>query len=196
MNEHTLMYLAVGYLVAVNLVAFFVYGIDKWKAKRSKWRISEATLLGLAAVGGSVGAWMGMNVWHHKTLHRKFKYGVPLILFAQIALLFFVSCGTARTTEKMVFLPRKEVREHSASVLIVMYDKGIGKSFLMKAIKKYGAEIVYDYKTISGMAIRKPDDKTLEATKRYFETVEGVVSVEYDYINHLVEPVKPKMETE
>lgn len=75
------------YIAVVNTIAFFIYGIDKWKAKRSKWRISEATLLGMAVIGGSVGAWMGMKVWHHKTLHKKFKYGVPLIFIAQMALL-------------------------------------------------------------------------------------------------------------
>ena len=77
------------YLIAINVVTFIVYGIDKMKAKRSKWRIPEATLLGLAVIGGSVGAWLGMKVWHHKTLHKKFKYGIPLILIAQIALLIF-----------------------------------------------------------------------------------------------------------
>jgi hypothetical protein len=52
-------------------------------------------LLGLAVVGGSIGAWLGMKTWHHKTLHRKFRYGVPLILVVQIALFFLCSCGTA-----------------------------------------------------------------------------------------------------
>ena len=75
------------YLKAINVVTFLVYGVDKAKAKRSKWRISEATLLGLAVVGGSIGALLGMKVWHHKTLHKKFKYGLPLILLAQIALI-------------------------------------------------------------------------------------------------------------
>lgn len=74
------------YLIVINLVTFVMYGIDKYKAKKSKWRISEATLLWLAALGGSVGAWMGMQIWHHKTLHKKFKYGVPAILLLQIAL--------------------------------------------------------------------------------------------------------------
>ena len=72
------------YLVVINTVAFIVYGIDKWKSKRSQWRIPEATLLVLAAIGGSIGAWLGMHVWHHKTLHKKFKYGVPLILIVQL----------------------------------------------------------------------------------------------------------------
>ena len=77
------------YLVAINVVTFFMYGIDKWKAKRSKWRISEATLLGMAVIGGSIGAWLGMRVWHHKTMHKKFQLGIPLIIVAQIALMIW-----------------------------------------------------------------------------------------------------------
>ena len=78
------------YLVAMNVVTFFAYGIDKWKAKRSKWRISEATLLGMAVIGGSIGAWLGMRVWHHKTMHKKFQLGIPLIIVAQIALVRWI----------------------------------------------------------------------------------------------------------
>lgn len=74
------------YLVVVNVATFFVYGIDKLKARRGRWRVPEATLLTLAAVGGSIGAWCGMRVWRHKTLHAKFRYGVPTIIIAQIAL--------------------------------------------------------------------------------------------------------------
>jgi uncharacterized membrane protein YsdA (DUF1294 family) len=74
------------YLVVVNVATFFVYGIDKLKARRGRWRVPEATLLTLAAVGGSIGAWCGMRVWRHKTLHAKFRYGVPAIIIAQIAL--------------------------------------------------------------------------------------------------------------
>jgi len=78
------------YIIGVNVLAFLVYGIDKLKAKKGKWRISEATLLMLAIIGGSIGAWLGMKVWHHKTMHRKFKYGIPLILVLQIALLILI----------------------------------------------------------------------------------------------------------
>lgn len=74
-------------ILAINLLTFLLYGIDKWKAKRSRWRIPESVLLGLAAIGGSVGAWLGMHVWHHKTQHKKFRYGVPAILVAQVVLL-------------------------------------------------------------------------------------------------------------
>ena len=78
------------YLLAFNAIAFIMYGIDKYKAKKAKWRISEATLLLLAALGGSIGAWMGMKVWHHKTMHKKFKYGIPAILLIQIALMAYL----------------------------------------------------------------------------------------------------------
>ena len=71
------------YLLAINAVAFIMYGVDKYKAKKAKWRIPEATLLLLAVLGGSIGAWMGMKVWHHKTMHKKFKYGIPAILLIQ-----------------------------------------------------------------------------------------------------------------
>ncbi len=78
------------YLLAINAVTFIVYGIDKYKAKKAKWRISEATLLLLAVLGGSVGAWVGMRIWHHKTMHKKFKYGIPAILLIQIALMAYL----------------------------------------------------------------------------------------------------------
>ena len=78
------------YLIVINIVTFQVYGIDKWKAKQGSWRISEATLLILAVIGGSIGALFGMKVWHHKTMHKKFKYGLPLILLVQIALIFLI----------------------------------------------------------------------------------------------------------
>ena len=78
------------YLLGINAVTFIVYGIDKYKAKKAKWRIPEATLLLLAVLGGSIGAWMGMKVWHHKTMHKKFKYGSPAILLIQIALMTYL----------------------------------------------------------------------------------------------------------
>lgn len=81
------------YLLVINIATFFTYGIDKWKAKKSKWRIREASLLALAVLGGSIGAWIGMKVWHHKTMHKKFKYGVPAILILQLALLAYIICS-------------------------------------------------------------------------------------------------------
>ena len=77
-------------LICINVVTVIVYGIDKFKAKQGSWRISEAALLSLAVIGGSIGALLGMQVWHHKTMHKKFKYGLPLILLAQIALMIWL----------------------------------------------------------------------------------------------------------
>lgn len=81
------------YLLAINALAFLTYGLDKLKARHHRWRIPEATLLLLALIGGSLGAWLGMHLWHHKTLHLKFRYGVPTILLAQITLATFYYFG-------------------------------------------------------------------------------------------------------
>lgn len=78
------------YLLAINVITFFVYGIDKLKAKKGWWRIPEATLLLLAALYGSVGAWLGMKVWRHKTMHKKFRFGVPALLVLQVALIVYL----------------------------------------------------------------------------------------------------------
>lgn len=77
-----------------------------------------------------------------------------------------------------------------------MYDQETGKEPLLKAVKEYKAEVIYDYSIIPGMAIKKPDDKTLEETMLYFKKVKGVVSVEYDHVYHLTDPVRPKLEIE
>ena len=183
------------YLIVINVVTFFLYGIDKWKAKRSKWRIPEVTLLGLAVIGGSIGAWLGMKVWHHKTQHKKFKYGLPLILLAQIALIALTSCKTKQTVELSAPIEsHKYEPEHSPNVFLVMYDEKVGKEPLQKAINEYKCEIVYDYGIINGMALKKPEDKTLEETMQYFKGIKGVTTVEYDHIIRLTDPVKPRLE--
>lgn len=78
------------YLAIINAVAIAAYGWDKLCAIRKWWRVPELTLLGLAAIGGSVGALVAMKLFHHKTLHLKFKYGVPLILVLQAAGLVYL----------------------------------------------------------------------------------------------------------
>ena len=84
------MNIILGYLLAINIATFFLYGIDKYKAKKGRWRISEATLLLMAVVGGSIGAWTGMRLWHHKTMHKKFKYGIPVIIILQVAIAVYL----------------------------------------------------------------------------------------------------------
>ena len=78
------------YLLAINALSFALYGIDKYKAKKNQWRISEATLLMMAVIGGSIGAWAGMRLWHHKTMHKKFKYGIPVIIILQVVLAVYL----------------------------------------------------------------------------------------------------------
>ena len=74
------------YLLIINAVGFLFMFIDKQKAKEKKWRIPEATLMGIAAIGGSIGSLMGMYTFRHKTLHKKFTIGIPAILILQIGL--------------------------------------------------------------------------------------------------------------
>lgn len=81
-------YIILTYLEIINLLAFIVMGIDKAKAKADRWRIPEATLMGLAVLGGSIGAIAGMYLFRHKTRKPKFKYGLPVILVFQV--LFFL----------------------------------------------------------------------------------------------------------
>lgn len=73
------------YLSGINILAFLVFGLDKRKARKDRWRVPEATLLLLAVIGGSAGALLGMVVFRHKTRHNKFRIGLPLILLAQLA---------------------------------------------------------------------------------------------------------------
>ena len=78
------------YLMLINLVGFFAMGIDKYKAKKNKWRIPEALLFLFAFLWGSIGTTLGMHVFRHKTRHWYFKYGMPLILILQIVLITYL----------------------------------------------------------------------------------------------------------
>lgn len=125
---------------------------------------------------------------------------IRLLTTAALAFVYsIIMLGSCGTKQEMVETPipvqgGKSVPEHSEHVFLVMYDVEVGKAPLQKAIEDYGCEIVYDYKIITGMALKKPEDKTLEETMAYFRKVEGVTSVEYDHIYHLTDPVKPSLE--
>lgn len=77
------------YLISINIIAFMTIYIDKEKAIKHKWRIKESNLFLLAIIGGSLGTYLGMYSFHHKTKHKKFILGIPLIMFFQISLFFF-----------------------------------------------------------------------------------------------------------
>lgn len=74
------------YMVFINIVGFFVMGIDKQKAKKGKWRIQEKTLFAIALLFGSYGVGLGMKHYRHKTKHKSFVIGIPLIEIVQIVI--------------------------------------------------------------------------------------------------------------
>lgn len=82
--------LVVFWLAAANLLGLILMGADKSRARRGAWRIPEKTFFLLAVLGGSVGCWLGMYLFHHKTRHWYFVVGIPLILIAQILILFWL----------------------------------------------------------------------------------------------------------
>jgi len=87
MTEH----LVLLYLILINAASFLLMLADKLKAKRGAWRIPEKTLLGVAAVGGSIGALAGMYTFRHKTKHLKFTLGIPVILMVQVGLVIWLT---------------------------------------------------------------------------------------------------------
>ncbi|MBR5896471.1 MAG: hypothetical protein IKZ39_02525 [Lachnospiraceae bacterium] len=121
---------------------------------------------------------------------------VIIVLALSVVLLSVVSsCRTKRAVlsvpvEGHVGIPGQE---YSATTFLVMYDSVVGKAPLLQAICRTGAEVKYDYRLIHGMAICKPQSMTLEETMAYFRKVKGVISVEYDRIVRLTDPVCPRM---
>ncbi len=81
----------IAWLVIINLTAFAVFGIDKKRAKKGQWRIPEKTLFLSAILGGSIGAILGMYIFHHKTKHWYFQFGIPAIMIVQIAAVYWLS---------------------------------------------------------------------------------------------------------
>ena len=84
------------YLLIINAAGFLLMLVDKWKAKKNRWRVRESTLLLVAALGGSVGCLIGMYLFRHKTRHLKFTLGIPLILAGQCVLAVVVMALAAK----------------------------------------------------------------------------------------------------
>lgn len=76
------------YLCIINALSFLLMLIDKQKAKKKRWRIRERTLLGISALGGSLGGLLGMYLLRHKTLHKRFSIGIPFMLLAHLIILY------------------------------------------------------------------------------------------------------------
>ena len=122
-------------------------------------------------------------------------------LFPEDSLEAAISFGKANHQDAIYRLSTgQEIRlvEDDESVsptnLIIMYDAEIGKDALLQAVKDYGAELLYDYRIISGIAIRIPEGKHILEAIAYFSKVKGVTTVERDHIYHLIDPVRPKLE--
>ena len=79
------------YFIFINVFTFIAFRFDKWRARHNQWRISEASLFLFAIIGGSIGALLGMHMWHHKTKHLHFIIGIPLIMLLQAILIFALS---------------------------------------------------------------------------------------------------------
>lgn len=79
------------YILAVSLLTWILFGLDKWKAIHGKWRIRESTLLGLSFIGGAAGGLAGMYLFRHKIRKMRFQIGVPLMLLVQAALFLLIT---------------------------------------------------------------------------------------------------------
>ena len=79
-------WILLSYIMVMSLIAFAAFGLDKYKAKANRWRIRERTLFLLAILGGGIGAFLGMRVFRHKTMHRQFVIGIPAIMIVQLIL--------------------------------------------------------------------------------------------------------------
>lgn len=117
------------------------------------------------------------------------------IILLLSTLIMALSCGTQKQTIVIDEpLPIKEGIDVSPDRLIIMYDEEIGKEPLLSAVEAYGAELIYDYSIIPGIAIRIPEDKDIRDAINYFKKVQGVTSIERDHIYHLTDPVQPTLE--
>lgn len=133
--------LVLSYFVGINVITFFLYGLDKWKAKTHRQRIPEPRLLMLAVVGGSIEAWAGMKVWHHKTLHRKFRYGVPLVMIVQIVLLLLILIRNLTYDQFMLF--HYDFKRNASGG--DFDDNAVGGKSGIFGVKTYGKSIVAVY---------------------------------------------------
>ena len=114
------------------------------------------------------------------------------------AFLSFISCGTSKkvtqSLEPQIIIDEDRFQDYAPDRLIIMYDEKTGKEPLLKALKDYNAEIIYDYDIVPGMAVKIPEGSDIKDAIKYFRAVKGVVSVERDRIIRLTDPIKPKLE--
>ena len=90
------------YILATNIFTFALFGYDKLCAQKNWWRVRESTLLIWSAIGGSLGAFLAMNIFHHKTLHLKFKLCVPIFLCMHVLIIALVYTNPGNFVEKLL----------------------------------------------------------------------------------------------
>ena len=83
----TVMWVLLIIYAVMSVIAFAAFGLDKYKAKPDRWRTKEKTLFLFAILGGGIGAFLGMQVFRHKTQHKQFVIGIPLIMIVQLILI-------------------------------------------------------------------------------------------------------------
>lgn len=81
------------YLIFINVFTFLIFGLDKYRAIKKMYRIKEKTLFGLSLIGGSIGAYIGMNTFRHKTLKNSFRYGIPFLIIIDILIILWIIKG-------------------------------------------------------------------------------------------------------
>ncbi|MCM3625841.1 DUF1294 domain-containing protein [Paenibacillus glycanilyticus] len=84
------MQLLIIYLLVINILAFSLMGMDKSYARHKKRRVPEKRLFGVSALGGALGAWIGMQVWRHKTKHTSFRIGIPLLFVFNMVVIYYL----------------------------------------------------------------------------------------------------------
>ncbi|SFD70793.1 Uncharacterized membrane protein YsdA, DUF1294 family [Paenibacillus catalpae] len=84
------MQLLIIYLLVINIIAFVLMGMDKSYARHKKRRVPEKRLFGISAIGGALGAWIGMQVWRHKTKHTSFRVGIPLLFIFNLVVIYYL----------------------------------------------------------------------------------------------------------
>ncbi len=112
-------------------------------------------------------------------------------VLAAIIVSSLISCVHYKETHVIAdYVTAENVAEHSSEVFLVMYDAKKGKEQVLEAVHDYGCDLIYDYNVIKGMAIKKNKDMGLEETMKLFKKVDGVISVDYDYVLHIDDPVR------
>lgn len=153
----------------------------------------EGVIIHSRSHGGHVGGWRGPD-------SRKY-YFESVRLFPEDSLGAAINFGKANHQDAVYKLSIgqeirliEDVEFVSPTNLIIMYDSEVGKEALMQAVKDNGAELLYDYSIIPGIAIKIPEGKHILEAIDYFNQVQGVTAVERDHIYHLTDPVKPRLD--